>query len=751
MKRHALKSSLFRKYLLLYFLAVFLPAAIVSVVAGLSYRALKEEVIQSNQMSVRLIQKSLDVKLMEAQDLVTRLQEDPQVTQYALEHAPIQAIQSLRRHVQSQDLLQDVLLNVRGSRRLYSSQGAFSVEELQYHYPLEDLSSEEWYRILNEVKEPTFCSIAGKRETYLFLFSPVYATFQYNNDSPRIAAMIIRDGDIREFFRSSQTSNIENILLLDSGMNLLSAIDPPAAGTDTLDQIRAYLEAHPALSGYGSLELDGEANMLFVYHSRETGLYYVRLLPERLAFQDIRQIQLITLLVMAFVVLVGAGLIWMGMSRGYKPIRDLAVSVRARLPENYEGENELLLLRQAFDDILETNQFLSSNAGNSRRAIKDHFLTSLIKGSFVSEDLFRNTCKNLGIAFSGSQFLVCSLLIEKSGEQPDFEKLLETIRRQLPEGFQVQIKDLLFAGRLLLVMCSDCTDFAAYRQVLQDLKEGLFREEGLLVSIGMGNFYGSYDQIGKSYLESVNALDYRMIYGKDCVITPDMLHTSPTDFSYPYQEFETLQAALQSRKPDAVEEAVQQISSFIKSSGCSLHTAKYICYDALAVLKKTLFLLDAAYVRQLSHSLDITQLVSFNTIDEFFVTLADICRKALHQEAGEEDIVGPNVEQQMVAYIHENCFSYHFQVNSMAEHFAISPQYMRKLFKNHTGLSISSYVMDLKLERAMQLLRESNLNLNEIVEAIGNVDVSGFIRLFKQRTGMTPGQYRKKYRHSGVS
>ena len=66
MKRHALKSSLFRKYLLLYFLAVFLPAAIVSVVAGLSYRALKEEVIQSNQMSVRLIQKSLDVKLMEA-------------------------------------------------------------------------------------------------------------------------------------------------------------------------------------------------------------------------------------------------------------------------------------------------------------------------------------------------------------------------------------------------------------------------------------------------------------------------------------------------------------------------------------------------------------------------------------------------------------------------------------------------------------------------------------------------------------
>ena len=68
---------------------------------------------------------------------------------------------------------------------------------------------------------------------------------------------------------------------------------------------------------------------------------------------------------------------------------------------------------------------------------------------------------------------------------------------------------------------------------------------------------------------------------------------------------------------------------------------------------------------------------------------------------------------------------------------------MRRLFKERTGRTISEYVANLKLEKAMQLLQETDKSLQEIVLDIGNTDVSGFIRLFKQRTGMTPGQYRK--------
>ena len=68
---------------------------------------------------------------------------------------------------------------------------------------------------------------------------------------------------------------------------------------------------------------------------------------------------------------------------------------------------------------------------------------------------------------------------------------------------------------------------------------------------------------------------------------------------------------------------------------------------------------------------------------------------------------------------------------------------MRKIFREHTGIGISDYVTNIKMEKAMQLLRETDTNVQEIVTEIGNTDASAFIRLFKKKTGMTPGQYRK--------
>ena len=94
-------------------------------------------------------------------------------------------------------------------------------------------------------------------------------------------------------------------------------------------------------------------------------------------------------------------------------------------------------------------------------------------------------------------------------------------------------------------------------------------------------------------------------------------------------------------------------------------------------------------------------------------------------------------------YTQQHCFSYNFQVSTIAEHFSISQPSMRKIFREYTGIGISDYVTNIKMEKAMQLLRETDTNVQEIVTEIGNTDASAFIRLFKKKTGMTPGQYRK--------
>lgn len=136
-------------------------------------------------------------------------------------------------------------------------------------------------------------------------------------------------------------------------------------------------------------------------------------------------------------------------------------------------------------------------------------------------------------------------------------------------------------------------------------------------------------------------------------------------------------------------------------------------------------------------------MINFDTIDDFFQNLFNIVQCFIDSTAQPSEDTATNIDQQLVHYINEHCFEYDFQIQTMADHFGISPQHMRKLFKNSMHIGLSDYISKLKLEKCMQLLRETDMNMNEIVVEIGNTDVSGFIRFFKKNTNMTPGEYRK--------
>ena len=72
--------------------------------------------------------------------------------------------------------------------------------------------------------------------------------------------------------------------------------------------------------------------------------------------------------------------------------------------------------------------------------------------------------------------------------------------------------------------------------------------------------------------------------------------------------------------------------------------------------------------------------------------------------------------------------------------------YLTEKFKKETGQSISSYIRYAKVERAKVLLETSDLGVREIAEHLAFNTVNYFIQCFRDVTGYTPAQYRKKFR-----
>ena len=73
----------------------------------------------------------------------------------------------------------------------------------------------------------------------------------------------------------------------------------------------------------------------------------------------------------------------------------------------------------------------------------------------------------------------------------------------------------------------------------------------------------------------------------------------------------------------------------------------------------------------------------------------------------------------------------------------ISEVYFRKLFTKHFGISPKQFIIDLRIQRAKQMLAEGALSVSGISEKCGFSNPYHFCRLFKQRVGITPSEYRK--------
>jgi AraC-like DNA-binding protein len=86
------------------------------------------------------------------------------------------------------------------------------------------------------------------------------------------------------------------------------------------------------------------------------------------------------------------------------------------------------------------------------------------------------------------------------------------------------------------------------------------------------------------------------------------------------------------------------------------------------------------------------------------------------------------------------------RVSQVAASIGFNADYASKRFKGETGRSIGEYVKEAKISEARSLLKYSELSIAEISELLSFSSQSFFTSVFRQVTGVTPGQYREKAR-----
>lgn len=286
--------------------------------------------------------------------------------------------------------------------------------------------------------------------------------------------------------------------------------------------------------------------------------------------------------------------------------------------------------------------------------------------------------------------------------------------------------------------------FGEHGEILDSLKHFVNRTEILgfsEVTVGISLPHTQIGHCTKAYQEAVYAINQRLVdgWGKVFEFSTDF---KPENMLTKKKE-RLLEEAIAEKRRSQAEELTRDILE-----SCQNTYTLYVTISSVFNLLYHFFCRNDGGDRQEKEEDHGYMLFSFRTDLYRYSTLAEVEDYVLNivramceeQEAKKYHYI----ISEILAYIAQN-YQSNISIGELAEHkYFMNSSYLSRLFKNETGQTFSSYLMEFRMGKAKELLESDLLKISDVAALSGYNDVSRFIQYFKKMYGMTPEEYRGK-------
>lgn len=118
-------------------------------------------------------------------------------------------------------------------------------------------------------------------------------------------------------------------------------------------------------------------------------------------------------------------------------------------------------------------------------------------------------------------------------------------------------------------------------------------------------------------------------------------------------------------------------------------------------------------------------------------------------ETVSENALPAQMVESLDAYIRENC-SEEISNTEIGAIFGYHPFYVSRMLKEKKGITLRQYIISYRLKAAKRMLELTQKSMAEIAEEVGFTDASYFTKTFRQSFGMTPKEWRNKFKEEFI-
>lgn len=293
----------------------------------------------------------------------------------------------------------------------------------------------------------------------------------------------------------------------------------------------------------------------------------------------------------------------------------------------------------------------------------------------------------------------------------------------------------------------DCTKSKVIRNkisdILSDIKEYLMGFEQYEVTIGVGTERTEFGEIRFSIKEANRAVGNRIKLGSGRIIYAESITrgNKAGDAALTEKIKSDILASIESYSRENLEQCINQIySGFIMRDDLDFSA----CYEAADALV-TLFFEhidmqpeESKSVRKklqssCQHCYTITEMK--NLLKTSLGGYLDASREAMEAESAKPI-------RQAQQYVDEH-YGEKIVLEDLAEIVGLNPVYFSVLFKKETGINFSSYLVNVRMEKAKEMICNTNETIAAVAESVGYKDARYFSQTFTKVVGVKPALYRK--------
>ncbi|MHB1484284.1 MAG: response regulator transcription factor [Saccharofermentanales bacterium] len=433
------------------------------------------------------------------------------------------------------------------------------------------------------------------------------------------------------------------------------------------------------------------------------------------------------------------------------------------------NDNDLkTVIDKAKDSIMQKNKQREFNSlmriGGTQGAdfLKNRFISELIKGNFNDENYYKTKLKELNISFAYESFQVILISIDnfstlsriESQENELFMFSIENIAAEILGRNNVSAYPFdLDDGKGFLLNLSpenSFTDKPAMLLMLEEILKSIESCLNITVTIGIGLLAGRIEDLSVSYFRAQESISQRLAKGGNKIY---FLEESPASKESSTKiSFRTEQDFMAYFEKCDYEGTMNLIVSLYKP----FKRFEIIDLGDLHKLNFQLILLIYKIMNTLgfdSEELLGDEFVLYNhlnahhSIDAIISSFGNQLEICFENIRHAKDKGNKKTMEISKAYIAAN-YNKDITLESISDNVHLSAAYFSRQFKNYFGENFVDYLINYRINKAKEFLKEGIYKANEVSKMIGFNDEKYFYKVFKKHSGFTPTEYKDIYKNT---